>query len=58
MKVSALIAKLKELKEIHGDLTVAVSDRFVDSEDAFSNYVGFVEYVHVPLVHERYFRIS
>lgn len=58
MKASELIFKLKELKEIHGDLTVTVEDRFNESKDTpYSNYVGVVDYVHEALTHERYFRV-
>lgn len=56
MNATELIRKLKELREIHGDLPVRSQDgRMIEVCD---EPVESVEYVHVPLVHERYFRIS
>lgn len=56
MNASELIRKLKELKEIHGDLPVRHQDGCL--YEVSDEPVESVEYVHVPLVHERYYRIS
>lgn len=57
MKVSELIVKLKELKEIHGDLEVLVTN-VVDFDGSTEEQPAAAFYVHEPLTHERYFRIS
>ena len=57
MKASALITKLKELKEIHGDLDVQIPD-WNEELGVFDGSSDYVEYIHTPLLHERYFRIS
>lgn len=57
MNASELIVKLKELKEIHGDLPVMFPVRQSDYKE-WDDDVLSVEYVHTPLLHERYFRIS
>ena len=57
MKASELIFKLKELKEIHGDIETVYA---VPQSDyaPWNDSVSAVEYVHEPLTHARYFRIS
>lgn len=57
MNASEQIIKLKELKEIHGDLPVKVPVRQSDYKE-WDDIATDVTYVHVPLTHERYFRIS
>lgn len=66
MKVSALIAKLKELKEIHGDLEVMVPE-WNEDLGVFDGSTDYVDYVKVkslrlggtaPVEDQHYFRIS